>query len=226
MRKIKSDFEEAEVWMRLIENLREYNDEYRADTGYQLLAEYDAQLHTKPWDSFFLKTYRKNVLDNKSWPDAPQDGWILPDNWFSKINDTLRTLLIVKYLDGADFMVNKIKPHFENHGAICRASFEARAEGYYAAHLHARQRFEVPKLDWDTQQIDVWVEVQITTQLQEVIRRLTHRFYEQRRVIEERDTNWQWNYRSDEFSANYLGHILHFVEGMILEVRDKERKRT
>ena len=34
---------------------------------------------------------------------------------------------------------------------------------------------------------------------------------------------WQWNYKSDEFAANYLGHILHYVEGMIIEIRDKKR---
>ncbi|KKK63816.1 hypothetical protein LCGC14_2990500, partial [marine sediment metagenome] len=46
--------------------------------------------------------------------------------------------------------------------------------------------------------------------------------YDQRRA--ERPTSnvkWQWDYRSDEFAANYLGHILHYVEGMIIDVRDK-----
>ncbi|MGA8485346.1 MAG: hypothetical protein WB706_13230 [Nitrososphaeraceae archaeon] len=36
------------------------------------------------------------------------------------------------------------------------------------------------------------------------------------------DTNWKWNYKSDLFSSSYLGHILHYVEGLILEVRDKQ----
>ena len=35
---------------------------------------------------------------------------------------------------------------------------------------------------------------------------------------------WQWDYKSDEFSANYLGHILHYVEGMIVEIREKQKK--
>jgi hypothetical protein len=30
-------------------------------------------------------------------------------------------------------------------------------------------------------------------------------------------------YKSDEFAINYLGHILHYLEGTIVEIRDKGR---
>lgn len=36
------------------------------------------------------------------------------------------------------------------------------------------------------------------------------------------DIKWQWDYESDEFIPNYLGHILHYIEGMIMEVRKRE----
>jgi hypothetical protein len=32
-----------------------------------------------------------------------------------------------------------------------------------------------------------------------------------------------WKYDSDQFISAYLGHILHYVEGMIIEVRDRKR---
>ena len=38
------------------------------------------------------------------------------------------------------------------------------------------------------------------------------------------DMKWQWDYKSDEFTANYLGHILHYVEGRIVELRDKQKE--
>ena len=81
------------------------------------------------------------------------------------------------------------------------------------------------KYGWDTERVDVSIEIQITTQLQEVIRKLLHKYYEDRRkrIIEE-DIKWQWNYKSDEFIANYLGHILHYVEGMIMEIREKQKE--
>jgi hypothetical protein len=83
-----------------------------------------------------LKTFRKNILDNKNWPDEPGNGWIVPDNWYTKVNDIIRTLIIVKYLDGVDFVQERI-------GSLC--------------------------------------DRHLTTQLQEVIRKLLHKYYEDRR---------------------------------------------
>jgi len=55
--------------------------------------------------------------------------------------------------------------------------------------------------------------------------RLLHKYYEERRKkLKKEDIIWQWDWRSDEFSANYLGHILHYIEGMIMEIREKQRK--
>ena len=64
------------------------------------------------------------------------------------------------------------------------------------------------------------MEIQITTQVQELILNLLHKYYERRRNKIEPD-NWQWDHASDEFATNYLGHILHYVEGMIVEVRER-----
>ena len=225
--KIKSDFEGSEFWARLTHNFHEYNDEYLWDTGYQLLREYKPTILSKPFPSFLLKTFRKNILLNKNWPKEPQGGWILPSNWCSKINDIARTLIEVKYLDGVEFMTKKITAFCSERSSDCSVFMEAREEGYYAAHLYIRQSFEVPRKTWDTEKLDVSVEVQITTQLQEVIRKLLHSYYEDaRKGTRERDCiKWQWDYRSNEFSANYLGHILHYVEGMIMEVRDRQSQK-
>lgn len=66
----------------------------------------------------------------------------------------------------------------------------------------------------------------MTTQIKDVIKRLLHKYYEERRMPGTTyNADWRWNYRSDEFIANYLGHILHYVEGMILEVRDRSKER-
>jgi hypothetical protein len=222
--RIKSDFEGSDFWLRLKDNLHEYNDEYLLNTGYDLLREYKPTLLTKPFTSFLLKTYRKNVLLNKNLPKEPQGGWILPFNWYSKINDIVRTLIEVKYLDGVEFMIEKIKAFCEEKGDECLVFMEAREEGYYAAHLYIKRSFEVPRMTWDTEKLEVSVEIQLTTQLQEVIRRLLHSYYDNVRK-RDREIKWQWNYKSEEFAANYLGHILHYVEGMIMEVRDSQRKK-
>src|SRR5271157_2509592 len=220
---MKADLENSELWIKILENLREYNDEYYIKTNYQLFREYTPSIVIKPYQSFLLKTYRKNILENKRWPDEPFGGWYFPENWLSRINDTIRTLFEVKYLDGVEFLISKIETLCKERNDRFEYHLEARDEGYYAGHVYITQQFEIPKITWDTEIITPKVEIQITTQLQEVIQQLLHNYYEENRKSTDKSENWQWKFRSNEFSANYLGHILHYLEGMIVEVRDESR---
>lgn len=227
--RIKTDLQESDFWRQLIKSLPEYHDMYQFKTRYSLLISKESlpEIVTKPFNSFLLKTYRKNVLENRNWPEEPKNGWILPSNWYSKINDAIRTLIEVKYLDGVEFLIEKIESFCNGREIKCNSYLEAREEGYYAAHLYIMQNFEIPKVTWDTEKINVLVELQITTQLQEVIRKLLHTYYEEKRHLskDNRIAKWQWNYKSEEFSAAYLGHILHYVEGMIMEIREKQSQK-
>src|SRR5574341_1555985 len=197
--RMAAELQTSGFWTQLIKSLPEYHDEYLLNTGYPLLVlrEYQPIVVSKPFESFLLKTYRKNVLSNKNWPHDPQGGWALPSNWYSKINDVIRTLLEVKYLDGVEFLIGRIRHFCEGHNVGCKAFLEAREEGYYAAHLYVEQSFEIPKVNWDTERVDTSVEIQITTQLQEVIRKLLHKYYEDKRQRakskEGEATKWQWD---------------------------------
>lgn len=215
----------SEIWNCLQDNLREFNDEYQIKTGYPLLIGIKQPgIDIKSFNSFINKTYRKNILNNSNWPDPPNQGWILPENWYTRINDIVRTLIIVKYLDGVEFISNKIDLLCADLELYFRSFFEAREEGYYAAHLYTNIDLEIPNINWDTRIIKVSFEIQVTTQLQEVIRKLLHKYYEDRRSKKtDKDSSWQWDYKSDEFSANYLGHILHYVEGMIIDIRERQK---
>ena len=198
---------------------------YLRDTGYQLFVPPAPTLLTKPLDSTVTKSFRKNILDNKSWPEPPEGGWLLPDNWLSKVNDLIRTSFTVKYLDGVTWVVDAIEKLCGNHDLKCRKFLEAREEGYYAAHVYCRIPVELPKRTWDVERLEISVELQVTTQLQEVIKQLLHKYYAEKRTSNRKTDSpkWQWDYRSDEFAIGYLGHILHYVEGMVMEIRDKNR---
>ncbi|HUU28934.1 MAG TPA: hypothetical protein VM123_14075 [archaeon] len=224
-RKIKSDLEKSDFWININEKLISYDQEYLLQTGYPLLMpDYKPELLIKPFDSFLLKTFRKNILDNSNWPEPPENGWILSENWFFNINDLIRTLFVVKYLDGVEFLIDKIQSLCVKYKLKYWSALEAKEEGYYAAHLNLKKEFEIPKENWDTKKIEVYFEIQITTQLQEVIRKLLHKYYEdKRKKIDKETIKWQWNYKSDEFIANYLGHILHYIEGMIIDIRERQK---
>jgi len=223
--RIKEDFEKSELWIKIIDSLREFDQEYELNNGYKLfISGFEPKISIKSFDSFLLKSYRKNIIENNNFPVEPEFGWILPKNWFIKINDIVRTLFVVKYLDGVEFLIEKISSLSKNFNKECKVFYEAREEGYYAAHIYIIHGVEIPKMNWDTERINASIEIQITTQLQEVIRKLLHIYYEKRRkIMEIEDIKWQWNYKSDEFIANYLGHILHYVEGMIMEIREKQK---
>ena len=229
---IKNCFKESELWTQLIKNLNEYNDEYsKRNLGYSLLMPmpqgkiYEPELLMKPYESFLLKTFRKNILENENWPNEPKDGWILPNNWYSKINDIVRTMFIVKYINGVEFIKNKIDSLCKENNRKYSFSLEAKEEGYYAGHLHISERVEIPKIPWGTEEVNVSIEIKITTQLKEVIQKLLHRYYEKKRkesrMIKKKNVKWQWDYRSNEFNVNYLGHIIHYIEGVIINVREK-----
>jgi ppGpp synthetase/RelA/SpoT-type nucleotidyltranferase len=106
----------------------------------------------------------------------------------------------------------------------CDTSFQARDEGYYAAHVYVNLSVQILTTNWATEGIEAKVELQITTQLQDVIRRMLHTHYEDRRMALQPDATWKWDHTSEEFATNYLGHILHYLEGMIVEIRDRPKK--
>lgn len=222
---MKSQFEQSSFWTNLIDSLEAHNYEYQAKFGYPLLQNVDEkpEIVIKPWKSFIEKTLRYNVINNDHWPEEPTDGWILPSNWFIRINDIIRTTIIVKYLDGVHFIVDKMRSTCKTNGSDYHCDFEATEEGYYAAHIYKLENIEIPKTDWDTEIIPVQFEIQVNTQIQDVIKKLTHKYYEERRlkIPAESEYGWQWNYTSEEFAPNYLGHILHYVEGMIMEIRNR-----
>lgn len=223
---LKQAAENAPFLIELLTDLNRYDQEYLTKTGYPLFpGGFKPSIVAKPFASFLLKTYRLNILENHHWPDAPLQGWILPEVWFSKINDIVRTLFVAKYLDGVEFLIEKIRTVCGAQNVNCDVVLEAREEGYYAAHLYIRHRCAIPGPTWDTATIDACLEVQITTQLQEVIRQVSHKYYEERRIRQrDRSAKWQWDYKSEEFVPNYLGHLLHYLEGMIMDVRERQRR--
>lgn len=223
---VKEKFEASDFWTGMQQLLAELDERYFLRTDYRLLHDRGVpKLFVKDFDAFLVKTFRRNILENDLWPNPPEGGWVLDPDWLSSANDIVRTLFVVKYLDGVADLAEGLKNYAAGQGIELELSLQARIEGYYAAHLHGQFEFEIPRRDWDTERRKFTIELQITTQLQELIRRLTHKFYEERRIrVSGPPRIWQWDYESDEFVSNYLGHILHYVEGMIMDVRKKQRE--
>lgn len=220
---------DSPFWIQLKENLAKYDQEYQRDQDCFLLAQSEKKIGIigKPFDSFLWKTYGKNVLENRNWPEKPEGGWILPEDWFTAIHDLARTRFVTKHIDGVKFLAGKIKSLCAQYCMVpCTVDFEGRDEGYYAAHISIEKRFNIPTQGLERKEICSCIEIQVTTELQEAIRSILHKDYiEMRKLPIEERRDIKWEYESDEFFRSYLGHVLHYIEGMIVVARKKQRRK-
>lgn len=232
----RAAFASSPLWAILSdqERLLSFDAEYRiAHANHPLFATPpNPVLDKKSFKSALEKSFRINVVNNRDWPEPPRWrnnlGYVVPRNWFFRLNDIVRTYFVVRYLDGVKFFIDKLVACCDEVNLKGDTHFEARDDGYYAAHFYVTFPCEIAPLGpslFDRLKVDLSVEIQVTTQLQEVIRTLLHDVYASHRASANTDRNaWKWDHNSRQFSTNYLGHILHYIEGTIVQLRDKESK--
>jgi hypothetical protein len=226
---LERSWESSEFWAKVGSSLSSWHDGYRVShDDLPLMSDQTVpSLAIKPYRSFLDKTYRRNVAENNGWPQPPPRGWTTHPQWFQWIGDVVRTTLTTDYLDGVEYLTQRCVEAANELGLQSRVFWEARDSGYYASHFYVTKEVELP--EWGrpgTVQCKSKLEIQITTRLKETLRSLTHPYYESRRGRPAPSRPWQWNYRSDEFIANYLGHTLHFLEGVMIEVRERSPHDT
>lgn len=224
---MKKDFEESDFFVELKKKMQTYNHEYTVDTSYSLLTTQDPiEIQTKSFDSMISKYYREDILNNTRWKEEgfsfeSSYPWTNPLNCFGELTDILRTRISAKYLDGPLFLLDKLIHLAESNGLEHNHKYKADEEGYYAIHFYAEFPFEISSLELEPIKIKSKVEFQLNTGVQDLIIDLTHKYYEKRRMKALSPDKWQWDFRCDEFIPNYLGHIIHYIEGMIMEVRER-----
>ncbi len=226
--RMHDQLKKSSFWSSFCHNLIEYNDEYYSKFQEALLKDINCgniEFNRKPYASMIEKAYRWDIIENNQFPEPPQDGWVLPCNWLTNINDLLRATIAVKYLDGVEFLGKRLKGFCQSNSNFESLRFVSGLDGYYAAHLYFNMNFEVPRREWDTEIVKSKVEIQITTQVKEVIKELLHTHYEKRRMFKEDvDLPWSWQYDGEEFKTNYLGHMIHYIEGIVVGIRNGEEK--
>lgn len=187
----------------------------------------EIELLTKPYDSVIEKVYRQNVLNNRSFPDPPFDGWIDGTNFFQRLNDVIRGRIVCKYIDGPEFLSG----HFGERCGKSGLPFESypmnNASGYHSWHCYLTHQIDVIEGGGVIER-SLSVELQITTQLAEVLTALTHHLYEEQRLAPpgRRDESWRWKPESVQFRSTYMGHTLHLLEGVILSLKNEVEVRN
>jgi len=223
---MRSQVENSPLWGAFRQRYKDIDERYQVQSGGHHLfqATEPPKWENKSFDALVEKSFRMNKVQNKAFPEEPPEGWVSPDEWLNKVSDIVRARMVVRYLDGPEYLASALQEIAVEHGHRTKLEFKCQEDGYYAAHINIRYELEIPRRDHDTRILECWCELQVTTQLQELVQTLMHRCYESRRLFtreSEEQVPWQWRFHETEFSASYLGHVLHYVEGMIMDVRRK-----
>jgi hypothetical protein len=216
--------EDSRFMMEFQAFLAQQEEEYKRKMGAGLLMSSELIPVRKPFRSAVTKSYRANVLSNRNFPNPPKRGWTNPDNWYERFDDLIRSVLVCKFLDGPKVLALALDEFVDVVGLTCRHVPRSTDDGYYAFHHYTGIPVHIVDAAWQTHETTVQFEIQLTTQLQEVLRQLTHPLYEQARVAKDRkDDSWKWEYDAPRFRTSYLGHTLHMIEAVIVQVRDSLR---
>lgn len=212
----------AQMMAKCLENAdKEYKDSYRSSL-FAFDRRPDITWHKKPYESFLEKLYRINCIENKNYPDCPSSGWCTLKSSFGRIDDIVRTTLIVAYADAPPFLAKRITALAKSLGLNSTIKDHAKEKGYYAQHIYISLPLVVsnPIDPGDYPEVNVSIEIQVTTELQGALREVTHKLYEQERLTGGLETDWKTQFQSGRFRAAYMAHTLRFIEAMIVDLRD------
>jgi ppGpp synthetase/RelA/SpoT-type nucleotidyltranferase len=192
--------ENHSFFQALTVQLEELSNEYEKTTNSELLMSlHNFKLVKKTYESAVDKSFRINVLWNDKFPEEPKKGWVTPKNLHCYFNDGVRGYLVCRFIDGPRFIAERLRSYAKSLDLKGDFYSQEREEGYYAYHFYLT--LNVPFIDesFRRTESDIQVEIQLTTQLQEVLKSLTHQFYQVNRLEPNRTSKWKWDYKT-----NYL----------------------
>jgi ppGpp synthetase/RelA/SpoT-type nucleotidyltranferase len=183
---------------------------------------YVPTLLSKSYESAIDKCYRNNCVFNKKYPSPPAKGFFDGSNLYESINDLLRCRIVCRYMDGPEFVCNILADFAKSLNLECNVYAMSSERGYYAWHFYVRIPANVI-VDSDVEEKFVSVEIQVTTQLADVLTHLTHGLYEAERsaVNAAHDDSWKWDPAQPKFKTTFMGHTLHMLEGALLSLKDE-----
>jgi ppGpp synthetase/RelA/SpoT-type nucleotidyltranferase len=178
------------------------------------------KLVKKPYESAIDKSFRINALWNDGFPNEPKKGWVTPRNLHFYFNDGIRSYLVCRFIDGPRFIAEQLTNYAKSLGLKSRFYSQERDEGYYAYHFYVTINVYFIDESFKKVNSEIEIEIQLTTQLQEVLKSLIHEFYQANRLKQSSNSKWKWEYKTNRFRVGYISHALHLLESIIVEIRD------
>ncbi|EKE05529.1 MAG: hypothetical protein ACD_19C00234G0002 [uncultured bacterium] len=221
---IKSTAEENDFFKKIHSIIRAEEEKFFLEYKSQLMMnDEETRFYVKPYASLLNKIFRLNVNWNKNFPHPPQKGWITPQNMYEIVDDMVRGKLVCKYADGPHILANILCENSNKCGVEGQYSDRSLDSGYYSVHCYFYIPVEIVLDVTSPEHVkrNVRIELQITSQLQDILYNITHQFYVKNRTKTSRSgSSWKWKFETNEFKAGFLGHALHLFEGIIVELRN------
>lgn len=201
-------------WSTVKDRLPQWRTEFSSD----LLPRRDLpNFESKPESSIRDKLIRKcrENQDNLSAvisEDAPPP--------IPRMNDLVRIRVSCSYIDGVEFLAQKLEDLAKEMGCSPKLEREGKVEGYFAQHLTLDQSV-IYRYGGPEQVATIRCEIQLATELATQVWKSSHGLYERVRGLPNAPEDWQWKPNDLRFMANQLGHMIHLADGLLIDLRDK-----
>jgi hypothetical protein len=209
-------------WRRAESDLSQWRTEYLNATGAILLG--SSELPP------FASKSRAGIQDKicRNWKRIPE----FHDRLFSpsgppipNLSDLVRTRLTCPYIDGVQFLANKVESLAKECGVLISRIPQGNLQGYFAQHIGIRQSVFF-RLAGHATAAEIECEIQIATTLATRMWDASHPVYETTREEEIDSHDWQWDPNNPRFISNQLGHMLHLADGLLVQLRASLRKQS
>jgi hypothetical protein len=208
-------------WSESKHRLDQWRTEYRATTDGDLLSQPGLPNFTsKPEASIRDKLFRRCKQNAGYLQKAiEKEGPPIP-----RLGDLVRTRVVCRYIDGVEFLANKIMGLAEEMKLSPKRRREGRIEGYFAQHIMVNQEV-IFRLAGSSQLSKVVCEIQIASELATRMWDAAHPLYESARSDATDPEDWQWKPTDPRFISNQLGHMIHLADGLLVQLRQSMNKR-
>jgi hypothetical protein len=198
--------------------LDKWRTEYRGITGSTLLSQ------VKLPD--FVPKSKESITDKleRKYPVDQLEGAFLGEYPIPNIGDMVRVRLTCSYLDGVEFLASKLMELAKSAGVTAIHEKQGKIEGYYAQHINITQDVML-KIAGHTILIRISAEIQIATDMSTKMWDTSHGLYERTRGQPMEAENWQWKHSDPRFISNQLGHLVHLVDGLLIQLRESTKRR-
>lgn len=168
----------------------------------------------KSADSIQSKLYRHRRNQENFDAVFSKDGPPVP-----KLNDLVRTRISCKYIDGVEFLANKLLQLAQNMKLNPKRNRQWRLEGYFAQHVYFTEDVFF-RFGRDNQPATITCEIQLASDLATRILEAAHVVYAGTREREEEPAEWQGNPSDPRFISRQLGHMIHLADGLLIQLRE------